>query len=405
MKLDQISLETEISRGSRIALLQKRLRSRPQRFLSTILIGYNVANIGLATYAAALSLRYLGPILGENRALVVSTVVMTALILVFAELMPKTIAAINTPGVARIVTYPLYVMDRLFTPLNWLTEVAVMPMIRLFTGGRLHETNRIGREEAATAITMAFAGGELHSMDVSVAKAALRFSKKDLEDVMTPRVDVVAVPEDCTVGAALQLMTDSGFTRLPVYRENLDNVVGVLLVKDLLRLSLLAEKEGKDPRDLWAGVQVKGHLRNVAHFPETKSIVGALDEMRSRREHLAVVVDEHGGTAGIVTIEDILEELVGEIRDETDADQSGDVISRDGESTIVAGRTRLDQLPELSSLDLEETEASTVGGLMMERLGRPAVAGDEVTMDGVRITALKVLRNRIKLLRIEKDDG
>jgi len=317
-------------------------------------------------------------------------------------LMPKTIAAINTVAVSRWVTYPFYVIDLLLTPVNWLMEQAVMPFIYLLTGSKHKTPQPLGREEVSTAIAIAYAGGKLHSTDFAVAREALRFSQRNLADVMTPRVDVVAVPAECHVGDALLTMINTGFSRIPVYRDNLDEVIGVLFLKDLVRAKLRHQaSDAPDSREIDAS-EVTQYMREVTVFPATKSIVEALAEIRKQRLHLAVVVDEHGGTAGIVALEDILEELVGDIRDETDHPYSTDVVRRTAESTIVTGRTRLEQLPELECLDLGETSASTVGGLMMERLGRPAVVGDQLEVDGVRITALKVLHTSIKLLRIEQ---
>jgi putative hemolysin len=397
MALDNIYLETEARRGNRLAILQQRLRSRPQYFLSTILIGYNVANIGLATYGAYLAMRYLKPRLGEDTALAISTIVMTAVILIFAELMPKTLAAINTHKIANICTYPLYVVNILLTPLNWLLDKGVMPMIYAMSGGKRTMDSSIGREEIGTALALAYASGKLHSTDMAVARVALRLSTRDLADVMTPRVDVVAMPADCTIGETLIRMRDTGFSRLPVYEGDLDQVAGVLFVKDLVRFSV----GGGEAEEQWRQRPARQHMRPATFFPATKSVVEALNEMRQLRLHLAVVVDEHGGTAGIVTLEDMLEELVGDIRDETDHPHSADIIQRRVGHLVVSGRARTDSIPELAGLAAACGDANTVGGLMMEQLGRPADAGDGVELAGYRLTALKVVKNRIKLMKIE----
>jgi putative hemolysin len=174
------------------------------------------------------------------------------------------------------------------------------------------------------------------------------------------------------------------------------------MLKDLVRASLSAASAGHDPEDRWAQEPCLPHARQPAYFPLTKSIVESLAEMRRVRVHLAVVVDEHGGTAGVVSLEDILEELVGDIRDETDADHSADVIRRGPGFVIATGRTRLDSLPEFAAVQLGDSAAVTLGGLMMERLGRAVVVGDAIAVDGLTVTALKVMRNRIKLLRVEQ---
>ena len=399
MALNPLNLETAVRRGDKLAALQQYLRTRPQRFLATILIGNNVVNISLATYSAALAHNYLAPHprISEELALALSAILMTVLVLIFGELIPKTIAAINTEMFAGWVTYPLYICYIIFTPLNWAIDRLIMPAIYRITGRQDSQGATLGREELATAMAMAYARGELHRHDARMAREAISLSTRDLADVMTPRVDLVAIQEDASAEEAIRLMLDSGFSRLPVYLSDFDEITGMLLLKDLIRPTL---REGTSLNDLAAG----SIARRIIHMPQTKSVVEALSEMQRKRYQMAVVVDEHGGTAGIVTLEDILEELVGDILDESDAGAHADVIRREEGMAIVSGRARIEQLPELERLDAETVEAGSVGGLLMELLGRPAVVGDSVEIAGMKLTAVKVLQNRIKLVRIERAD-
>lgn len=403
MTLDPLKLETAARRGSRLARLQQRMRGTPQRILSTITLCNNFVNIAFATIGTALTIKHLAPLAGlnEDHALIISTIAMTLLTVIFSELVPKTLAAIAPSRLASIVTYPLFIIDWILTPFNILILGVLMPLVRLLSGGRSTRHHLTSAEDVGTALSLASASGFLNETDVEVAREALRFSHKDLSDVMTPRVDIIAVPDTATVGEALTLMTQTGFSRLPVYHSGLDEITGVLMLKELVRTSLTAAQQGLDPEDRWARQPCNPFAREPAYFPQTKSIVETLAEMRKMRVHLAIVVDEHGGTAGVVSLEDILEELVGDIRDETDAEHSVDVIRRTAEYTIVTGRARIDSLPELAGIELGDSDVMTVGGLMMERLGRPASVGDEIVLDSIRITALKVLRNSIKLMRIE----
>jgi putative hemolysin len=403
LALDPLRLETESAAGSRSARILRRLRLDPQRFLTSMLIGNNVASMSLAAYFTSQSITLLGGPggLSIESATLFSAVTMIVVQTLFGELIPKTLAAVSGQRLSQRLALPLLWTQHLFTPFSWLLESAIRPLIRLLSGGRTGMGEQLGLADLETALQMAHRSGQLHKTDAAVASEALDFSHTSLGEVMTPRVDVVAVEEGVTIGTALTVMTDSGFTRLPVYRDSLDEITGALLLKDLVQRSLRWAIGGRDAEDRWVAEPAAPHLRQVAHFPATKSIVEALAEIRQQRLHLAVVVDEHGGTAGIVTLEDILEELVGDIRDETDHDHSVDVVRRYDDHVIVTGRARLDQLPELAGLDLEGSETSTIGGLMMERLGRPAVVGDQIQLGGVLITALKVLRTRIKLLRLE----
>lgn len=414
MTLDRVGMETAARKGSTLARMQLKLRSRPQRFLGTILVGYNVANVALTLYAGIVS-EELAAASGmpKHTALLISGAVVTITLIIFGELIPKSFAAVNARRFAAFATVPLYYLNLLLTPLNIAIDLIATPIVRLLAGGKLDHEHIMGREELETAIRMARAGGRLHSTDSSVAAEALDFSQKDLRDVMTPRVDVVAIADGAMVGEALMLMSRHGFTRLPVFHEDLDEVVGVVLLKDIVRESTRAAEAGRDPADLWASESLLPLMRKVPAFPDSKSVVEALAELRKDRAHLAIVVDEHGGTAGIVTLEDILEELVGDITDEFDSEQNVDVLRRTAEFAIVSSRARIEQLPELEHAELGEVEASTIGGLLMEKLGRRVVVGDEVTVpllaEGgggqLRISALKVQGNRIKLLRLERLHG
>lgn len=404
MTLDPLKLETAARRGNRLAAMQKRMRGTPQRILSTILLCNNLVNITFATIGTTLTIKHLAPVsgIGEERALVVSTIVMTVLLVVFGELLPKTLAAIAPAKLASIVTYPLFLIDWVLTPFNWLISVVMMPLVLLITGGRSVRQHTASVEDIGTALALAYASGTLHHTDAAVAQEALTFSRKNLGDVMTPRVDFVALPETSTAGEALRLMTESGFSRIPIYASGLDEITGVLMLKDLVRARLQQPQGEQDSQVGWESQPCAPLARRPAFFPETKSIVETLAEMRQLRVHLALVIDEHGGTAGLVSLEDIIEELVGDIRDETDADSSADVISRGAEFVIVTGRARIESLPELAGIELGDSEAVTVGGLMMERLGRPALVGDEISVGEIKVTALKVLGNQIKLMRITR---
>lgn len=439
LTLSPVRLEAAARRGDVLARLQQRLRAQPERLLATILIANNVVNISMASLAASLALqiaRGQGG-LSEGQALAISTVTMTVLIVIFGELIPKTLGAVQPEAFAAVITRPVYLLDKLLLPVHWLMARTVSPLLRWLSGGKAGMEQVPTLEEVRTMLSLAHAGGHVNRADAQVAQEALRFSSRDLEDVMTPRVDVVAVADTAVVGEALTLMMESGFSRLPVYHEDLDEIIGVALLKDLVALSLRRAEGGRDPEDSWAREPLRPVLRSVVSYPGSKSVVEALAELRRERTHLAVVVDEHGGTAGIVTLEDILEELVGDIQDESDKAGSADVLRRSGGVLLVSGRVRLDSLPELEAAELGETEASTLGGLLMERLGRPAVVGDSIwlplregytdynagpaaglngspagadpaqasgTARGLRVTALKVLRTRIKLLRVEPSD-
>jgi putative hemolysin len=402
LSLDPLKLETAERAGSKVARLIKRLRANPQRILTTLLILNNVVNAAIAAVGSAFLLSLLAAE-GEAAAWVlpVATLAIAIVITVLGDLIPKTVGAVRNQQIAALTAFPLHWLDRLLTPLHVVVGVLVTPIVRLLTGGRTSAEDVPTREEMFAALTLAHASGTLHSMDMAVAKEALHFSQIDLRDVMTPRVDVAGIEESQSLGAALRLMKQTGYSRLPVYRATLDEITGVILIKDMI--TVLAGEAEEGVAQEWFNEPVAGHVREVAYYPESKSVVDALAEIRTLRSHLAVVVDEHGGTAGIVTLEDILEELIGDIRDESDPDHSIDIVSS-GEGWLIAtGRARVDSVPALAALaENGGVDSTSIGGLLMEKLGRPAVVGDIVELDGgAKVSALKVHRNRIKLVRVE----
>jgi putative hemolysin len=444
LSLNPLRLETKARQGDRMARVQIALRRHPQRMLTTVLVVGNLLNAGLTTYAALLATDVLAPLLGltQQQAVLLNTAVIATVIIVVCDLIPKTLGAVRPEGFAKVVTWPIALFDRLFIPIHWVMGWTVSPLLRLLTRGSTEADKTPNIEEVRTMLSLAHAGGHIEHADVLFAREALHFSKKNLQDVMTPRVDVIAVSDIDTVGDAMTGMVQSGFSRLPVYHEDLDEIIGVVLLKDLVTMSLQRAKGGRDPLDAWADEPVVPYMRPAPRYPGTKGVDGALAELRKERTHLAVVVDEHGGTAGVVTLEDILEELVGDIQDESDSAHSADVIRRSEGVLLVTGRARLDALPELEDVDLGETESQTLGGLLMERLGRAIVVGDSILLPcrpghavhigagashdgplaqdvldspasngyseaeprsttGLRVTALKVMRTRIKLMKVE----
>ena len=403
MSMDMVGLEDRASSGDRIARMQLTMRQRPQRTLGTILIGNNIVNIIAPTFATLTAQQHLAPIKGiGDKATLISTIGMIVLVTIFGELVPKTFAAVRGKRVASLVTPPLYLLDILLQPANWLLEALISPLIRWFTGGSTSVENRIGRTELRAVLTAAMTGGHLSREDVAIAREAIEMSHRDLEDVMTPRVEIEALPQEATVGEAMHLMDSTGHSRIPLYEESVDNITGVLILKDLVHVSLRAAVEGRDPGDDWASEPVAAYRREVLHFPGTKGILETMSEMNSARVHLVVVVDEHGGTDGIATLEDIIEELIGDIRDETDTEHHADIV-RIGEGfVLITGRARVDSIEMLQGIDTSELDSNSVGGLMMEKLDRAVVAGDVLELPGLKLTALKVVGNTIKLIRVEE---
>jgi magnesium and cobalt transporter len=214
-----------------------------------------------------------------------------------------------------------------------------------------------------------------------------------VQEVMTPRVELIVIERDTPWSEVIDRFRSSAHSRLPVYRERIDDVIGVLYVKDLIA-DILGDEE---PADGWTT-----RMRPAFYIPPTKPIDALLREFRSQRTHIAIVMDEYGGTAGIVTIEDILEEVVGEIDDEHDSAEERQFESRDNREFWVTGRVTLDELSETLGVDIESEEVGTVGGLIMERLGRVPRAGEELEIDGFRVVVEQVRRRQVLRVYFER---
>lgn len=362
--------------------------------LSTVLIGNNIVNIVLTTLTTIFFMAVIAA--SDSVANVVSTVVTTVAILLFGEISPKAIARHN-PEKAALMLYG-------WVRVCWFV---LMPLTLLFKGWkklltkvfRLGKTKSVTEEELVTIVETAESEGELDSHESRLIKNAIEFDDLEVKDIMVPRVNVTAVSEDETPERIAQVFLDSGYTRLPVYRSTIDSITGVLNQKDFNLLYY----EGKR-RDVISAAQP------ALTVAPTMKISMVLRMIQRAKLHIAVVVDEFGGTAGLVTLEDILEELVGEIWDEHDEPEDYYRQTGDGEY-VATGYANIDDL--LSALGMKEKEksdATTVGGWVIEKLGRIPAPGSSFLFENVRVTVTKansrrVLEVRLRVLDDMPDDG
>lgn len=371
-----------------------RLLQDKDRLLSTILITNNLINIGAILAANALIDRIVvfgGAVVLE---FIVKIIVVTFLLLLFGEIMPKIFAAYNALSFARRMALPVLSLQRLFRPLSSL-------LIR--AGGSV--TNALARKQANLSVSELTDAIELAEADSDDDKKMLtgivRFVRTEVDQIMKPRIDVVALDEEATFAEVRETVVSRGFSRIPVYRENLDDITGVLYVKDLL--PYLGEGDDFGWRQL---------LRPAYFVPEHKKINDLLEDFQKRKIHIAVVVDEYGGTLGIVSLEDILEEIVGEIADESDV-EAATYERIDDHHYLFEGRTHLGDF--LRVLDLPDTfvdgvrgDADTLAGLMLEIRGEFFDEGEEVVFEHLTLRALRVENRRITKVEVllqEKDSA
>jgi putative hemolysin len=374
-------LEREGEQGRLVA----RLARDPNQFLSTIQIGITLAGF-LASAAAAVSLAEpLVPLLGflgraaDPAAVVVVTLVLTYLTLVVGELAPKRIALQRPERWARRAARPLAVISTLTRPAVWLLSKSTDLLVRLAGADPRRQREEVTEEEVRDMIAT---GTVFRPEQRRILSEAIEIGERRLRDILVPRRDVVAVPADASVAEAIGILVGTTHGRAPVYRGDLDDVVGLVTLQDLVG----AEGRAVD------------HVRPVLALPESMGVLDALRRLQAEREQLAIVINEYGGTEGIVTVEDLLEELVGEIYDEFDPDSRGIHRQPDG-SLILPGSFPVHDLADLG-ITLPEGDYATLAGLVLDRMGRIPGKGETVDVDEWRLEVLDVENRAITRVRL-----
>ena len=363
---DRLNLRTEAEKGGRGAALALRLLERPTWLLGTCLIGTNLATITGATVSAVLVARHLG--LPEAAAVVF----FWPLTLTFGELVPKAVYQHHADRLAPLVVFPLRVISLLFSPALLIFE----GLARLLGANQGQVQPAVTREEIRLLLEDSTEGdSELRPADQALIQRVFQFTESVVEDAMKPLIEVVAVSSATTVAQVARRMAISGHSRLPVYRDRIDQIVGLVLHQDVL-----AADDWTQP--------VSEVMRPCMFVPELKRVDELLVEMRRQRSHMAVAVDEYGGAVGIITIEDLLEEIVGEIEDESD--RARDMVRRSGEREWTAsGRAEREHLEQACELTLPDGDFETVAGYMLNVLGRVPRPGEFVTVDDFTLTVSK----------------
>jgi CBS domain containing-hemolysin-like protein len=385
--------------GNRRARLAESAINRLDHYISGTQLGITLASLALgwvgeSTIAAIVVTIFSGfPAPFDFLAThIVATVIAFTLItfmhIVLGELAPKSLALLFPETVSMWTAGPLIFFSRALTPFIVFLNGTANMLLRLFGLSAPHDMERVHRpEELQMLLTQTFEHGLLREDPVEMIRGVFGLSTTTAAQIMTPRTAVIGVPVENTVAEAAAFILDQGHSRYPVFEESIDRVIGVVLARDVWR----AQTQGvTNLRDI---------IRPGLFVPDTKPIEPLLREMRRERAHLAVVIDEFGGTAGIVTIEDVMEEIVGEIEDELDDAASEPVRGPAGE-VLITGGFPISQLNELYDLRLPDEDYTTVGGFVLGRLGRVARVGDEVTIRGGRLRVVEMDARRVARLAL-----
>lgn len=377
--LNRIRVKNMAEKGDKKSALVLRLVEEYDSLLSTILIGNNLVNIGATSLTTVLCVKMLGEDAGASMATVLTTVV----ILIFGEVSPKSIAKESPEAFARISAPALHLMIKVLTPLNYLFRQWKKMLSRVF---KTAEDAGITEEELLTLVEEAEAIGGIGKEESSLIRSAIEFNELVAVDIITPRVDVVGVPVDLPKAQIAEIFAEKGYSRLPVYEENMDHILGILYQKDFHNFIA-----GTD-------IEIRDAVRPVLYVAKNKKIDDLMKELQQKKLHIAIVMDEYGGTAGIVTLEDILEELVGEIWDEHD--EVVREIEKIGEREYrVSGKANVEKVFEHLGME-KEFDVLTVSGWVMEKLGCIPAEGESFSSDGLTVEVTKMSGKRIGEVKI-----
>ena len=392
--LNQIRLKSRADDGDRTAARVLAMAEKYDKLLSTILVGNNIVNIAAASIGTIIFTQ----MLGAERGATVSTIVLTIVVLIFGEVTPKSLAKEMPETVATAVAPALSLLMVVFTPLTWLFSQWKRLLSHFVHSS---ESDTITEGELMTMVSEAENDGELTDRESELIRSAIEFDDVEVEEILTPRVDVVAVADDIPLEELAQTFAESGYSRLPVYHGTIDNIIGVVHEKDFYIARL--KKETK----------IDDLVAPTLYTTGSTQISQLLRTLREQHHHMAVVVDEYGGTEGIITLEDILEELVGEIWDEHD-EETEDFRKQSDGSWLVAGSASVDDLFETLELpEDEDIDSNTVNGLVQEKTCHLPKVGDHFTLGEYDGVVTRTARRRVTEVRLtpaepvdaeEKDD-
>jgi len=383
--LNQIRLKSRADDGDRTAARVLAMSEQYDKLLSTILIGNNIVNIAAASIGTIIFTK----MLGAERGATVSTMVLTIVVLIFGEVTPKSLAKEMPETIATAVAPVLSLLMLVLTPLTWLFS-QWKRLLNHFVHSS--ESDTITEGELMTMVSEAENDGELTDRESELIRSAIEFDDVEVEEILTPRVDVVAVADDISLEELAQTFAESGYSRLPVYHGTIDNIIGVVHEKDFYIARL---KKATKIEDLVAPTLYTTGSTQISQLLRT---------LREQHHHMAVVVDEYGGTEGIITLEDILEELVGEIWDEHD-EVTEDFRKQSDGSWLVSGSASVDDLFE--TLDLPEDEdidSNTVNGLVQEKTCHLPKVGDHFSLGEYDGVVTRTARRRVTEVRLTPAD-
>ncbi len=376
--LSRIKLENEAKNGSKIAQKILALVNDSQKLFTIILLGNNIVNIAAASVSTYVVMKLVE---SEKIAVLISTFGITFIVLIFGEIVPKSFAAYYPYELAKKYHKWLKLFYFVFRPIIMIVNFITSPVLKSVKSPKMVQ---ISEDEFKHILEKSKDEGTINKDAKELISNAVDFKNVTVSEILTPRVDIERIEEEKSILEGIEYANNCGFSRIPVIKDSVDNIIGVAYLKDMIKTYL------KDPNKA-ENIKIKDIMRTPYRIPEDKNVNDLLREMRKLHFQMAIVIDEYGGTEGLVTIEDILEEIVGEIRDEYDTEQD-DIIEHNKEKNILicTGRTDIGDINDLLNISLPDNDYETIGGLIFNELGRLAKKDDEVLLDNVKIKVVAV---------------
>ena len=383
MSLSKIRIVHLFESGVKGAGVITRLRENPSKLLGTILVGNNLVNIAAASIATVLAIEHFG-----DTGVGIATGIMTVMVLIFGEITPKTLAAQNSEKVSLIVARPISLLAYLLSPIVLVfTKIAGL-FIRLLGGKSNVNLPTITEDELKTMVNLSEEEGVIKENEKTMICNVFDFDDQLIKDVMIQRTDIVAININATYDEIMNIIKTEQYSRYPIYNKRIDNIVGILNVKELVFY-----------RNSEEVFDIKKFMKKPYYTFEYLKTSELFHEMKKRRTHMAIVIDEYGGTAGIITIEDVLEEIVGDISDEYDTQTKEIETIREGEY-VVDGSTRIEQLNEQIGTRIESEHYDSIGGFIIGEIGRLPQQGESIEHENTKFLIENMERNRVKKIRV-----
>ena len=376
---NMIRLRTMAEDGNKRAAQAVKVAAQYDKLIATILIGNNLVNIAISSLVTVIATAYF-----KNYAVAISTLV----VLTFGEIIPKSFAKMNAESISMAFAGVLRILMTVFTPLSWLFLRLMQPFKKKDDG---EEQPTITEQELMYMLDTIEEEGVLEEQEKELVQSALEFNDTTVEDILTPRVNMVAIDEESTPQEVLQIITEEGFSRIPVYSETVDHIIGVVHTRDILQAALLNKN-----------FDIKKLMTEPMYVHRSMKIARLLSEFQRKKVHIAIVMDDYGGTLGIVTMEDLLESIVGNIQDEFDHEE--EEVTRISENSFeIDGSLDMEELGELLHIRFPEGDYDTVAGFLMDQLGRIPDEDEHpvVTYENAAFTVMEMDDRRIEMVHVE----